>query len=506
MVEEHRRGAAEEIEELKARLAEAEQTLQAIREGTVDAIIGEQYQVFTLAGADQAYRLVVEQMSEGIVNFTPEGLILYCNRQFALMLATPIEQLIGASFFSFVPRAYLPLLRGFVSKPGHANIYLRTGVGWEVPVHISVSGLALPEMTAQVAVVTDLTEQRRHERVAADAQLVNSVIAQAQEAILICDVEGKVIHASRKAVELSGQTASTITCDGVLNRFGYNGQPVSLETLRRGAVPPGSELALQRDGMRENYLISYSSFADGAAQGSIITLVDITARKRAEQLKDEFISLVSHELRTPLTVLIGDIKVALSQGLSAEQVREMMQDADYAAEDLHDILENLVQLSRYQAGKLILSAARVNMAQLLEQNVARAREHAPDHLYTLHIEEGLPSVRVDATKFAQVIGNLLSNAAKYSPEGTEITVDAHRRGDSLLVSVADHGRGISPAEQQRLFQPFERLKEGRGNKPGLGLGLLVSRRLVEAHGGRIWVESEVGKGSKFTFSLPLGEQ
>jgi PAS domain S-box-containing protein len=232
-------------------------------------------------------------------------------------------------------------------------------------------------------------------------------------------------------------------------------------------------------------------------------VVDVTERKKAETLKDEFISMVSHELRTPLTIVIGNIKVALSSGLSTGQVKELIKDADLAAADLHDILENLVQLSRYQANKLSLNVTQPDICKLLEQSVAKVAQYAPEHRFTLKIKADLPPVKMDATKVSQIMGNLLSNAIKYSDEGSAVVVRADRKNDSLHISVINRGKGISFEEQQKLFQPFERLKETTGSKPGLGLGLLVCRRLVEAHGGKIWVESEEGRGSKFTFSLPV---
>jgi signal transduction histidine kinase len=237
----------------------------------------------------------------------------------------------------------------------------------------------------------------------------------------------------------------------------------------------------------------------------LLSINDITEHKRSDQIKDEFISLVSHELRTPLTVIIGNIKVALSEGFSLEQVKELIKDADYASEELRELLENLVQLSRYQAGKLAVSPACVDFKKLLERAIAKVQEHNPDHIYSLHVAEDLPQVKLDASKIVQVVDNLLSNATKYSPEGSDVAVIVRRRDSKVEVCVADHGQGISDEQKIRLFQPFERLNESRGNKPGLGLGLLVSRRLVEAHGGEIWVESEAGKGSRFIFTLPLDQ-
>jgi signal transduction histidine kinase len=126
------------------------------------------------------------------------------------------------------------------------------------------------------------------------------------------------------------------------------------------------------------------------------------------------------------------------------------------------------------------------------------------HKLSLDIAEYLPPVKADRLRLEQVLRNLVDNATKYSPSGTEIHVSVRGEdGDCLVIGVKDQGKGISRDEQSKLFQSFERLAETSTTKPGLGLGLLVCRRLVEAHGGEIWVESELGKGSTFWFTLPL---
>jgi PAS domain S-box-containing protein len=242
---------------------------------------------------------------------------------------------------------------------------------------------------------------------------------------------------------------------------------------------------------------------NGKITGVVLAFRDITERRKAEKVKDEFIGLVSHELRTPMTVIKGALKVAMSEGISPEDLKALITDAAESSEDLAQILDNLIELSRYQSDRLRLSMARRNIGQIIIDVVESEKKHLGSHRFTLDILKDLPMIDIDEVRLRQIIRNLLSNAAKYSPAGTEIKVSADRNGDSIVVGVKDEGKGISAGDQARLFQFFERLEEDITGKPGLGLGLLVCKRLVEAHSGRIWVESELGKGTTFRFSLPI---
>ena len=242
---------------------------------------------------------------------------------------------------------------------------------------------------------------------------------------------------------------------------------------------------------------------DGSVNYLLATYFDITERKKADELKDEFLGMVSHELKTPLTIVIGAIKVAMSKGLTLEEVQELLKDADVGAGALAQLLDNLVELSRYQADRLRLNRSFLDIASVISEIISKRQINTTSHRFSENIEDELPGVDADRTRFIHIINNLLDNAVKYSPEGTEVKISGRRNDGHILMSVSDQGKGISQEDQARLFQSFERLSETSTTKPGLGLGLLVCKRLVEAHGGKIWVESTLGKGSTFYFTLPV---
>ena len=235
--------------------------------------------------------------------------------------------------------------------------------------------------------------------------------------------------------------------------------------------------------------------------GVVLVFRDVTERNKVEQVKDDFIGMVSHELRTPLTVVTGAIHTAMLAGLPAKELPLLLQEAATGAASLSHILDNLLELSRHQAKRLLLNAEPLHIKEVTDNVLRQLRGKSPGHRLTADVPEQI-SIEADRVRVERILHNLVENAIKYSPQGGEIRIFVRRDDSSLTIGVSDQGIGISPEEQTRLFQPFQRGKSTKGIK-GLGLGLVVCLRLVEAHQGRMWVESEQEKGSTFYFTLPL---
>jgi PAS domain S-box-containing protein len=231
---------------------------------------------------------------------------------------------------------------------------------------------------------------------------------------------------------------------------------------------------------------------------------DIADRKKAEQMKDEFIGMVSHELKTPLTVIIGALSVAQSDGLSREEALELTRDAASSAGDLAIMVENLLELSRYQSDRFALNAQPVDIGLVVRDIISRHYSESAIHRLSMDIPTSLPTVTSDPVRIDLIIHNLVDNAIKYSPEGGDVKVFVHFENNHIIVGVSDQGIGISTEDQSRIFQRFERIDAYKTHSiAGVGLGLRVCRILAEVLGGRIWVESSTGKGSTFYFSLPF---
>jgi signal transduction histidine kinase len=218
---------------------------------------------------------------------------------------------------------------------------------------------------------------------------------------------------------------------------------------------------------------------------------------------------MSHELRTPLNAIIGFSQVLRQRlfGEINEKQDEYLDDILSSGNHLLSLINDVLDLSKIEAGQVELEIAAFSLREALERGVVMVREPAVKKDVRLSLDVG-PDVDVltgDARRLRQVVFNLLSNAVKFTPEGGSVTVAATRVDGEVQVSVTDTGPGIAPADQERIFDEFQQTDVGVQQGEGTGLGLALSKRLVELHGGRIWVESEPGHGSRFVFALPSDE-
>jgi signal transduction histidine kinase len=255
--------------------------------------------------------------------------------------------------------------------------------------------------------------------------------------------------------------------------------------------------------------------AEHAEPAAIVVHQDVTALKAAEQLKDEFISIAAHELRTPLAILTGFVQTLLNQTARgkgpalAEWQQKSLQSIDLATARLVDLAEDLLDVTRVQAGRLELQREPTDLVALARRVLARRQLTTERH--TLTLVTALPHlvVHADPRRMEQVLSNLIGNAIKYSPEGgtIEVTIRAEHETHEALLSVRDQGIGIPLHEQAQIFERFARAGNAQAyGIRGTGLGLYLCRELVEAHGGRIWLESTEGQGSMFFVALPLTTQ
>jgi len=231
----------------------------------------------------------------------------------------------------------------------------------------------------------------------------------------------------------------------------------------------------------------------------------------ASQAKSQFLASMSHELRTPLNAIIGFTQLMMDEvsGKINDKQRECLSDVLNSGQHLLNLVSDILDLSKVEAGKIELKMRALNLTAVIA-DVARNVKPMLDgnkHELTVSIEEGLPQVRADKSRLIQILFNLLSNAIKFTPPRGRIAIQASREGDWCQVSVVDNGPGIEKEVQERIFAIFTRsatLPDGK--KEGTGLGLALTRQFVEIMGGRIWIESEYGKGSRFTFTLPLATE
>jgi signal transduction histidine kinase len=234
-----------------------------------------------------------------------------------------------------------------------------------------------------------------------------------------------------------------------------------------------------------------------------------TELEAASQHKSEFLANMSHELRTPLNAIIGFSQVLRDEmvGSVNEKQAEYLDDIISSGNHLLSLINDVLDLSKVEAGQIELDVHPFSLREALERGVVMVRERAAEDGVRVGFTAD-PEVDVvdgDERRIKQVIFNLLSNAVKFTPAGGAVDVSATRADGEVLVSVADTGPGIAPEDFQRIFEEFQQTEAGGEQHEGTGLGLALSKRFVELHGGRIWLESEVGRGSTFTFALPIRE-
>ena len=233
-------------------------------------------------------------------------------------------------------------------------------------------------------------------------------------------------------------------------------------------------------------------------------IATLEAQRELARMQDEFVSTVSHELRTPLGFIKGYTTTLLRNDAEWDSGArlEFLKIIDEEADRLRELIDNLLDSSRLESGTLSMTLEPVRLGALLRDTVSRAQALYPGMPLSTDVPDDLPILQVDATRLSQVLDNLLSNADKYA-SGAEVTVSARVEGPAVVVRVGDQGPGIPPQHQPHLFERFFRVPGAKSVIRGTGLGLYICRKIVEAHGGEIKVESGAGGGTCFVFSLPL---
>ena len=246
----------------------------------------------------------------------------------------------------------------------------------------------------------------------------------------------------------------------------------------------------------------------------LLSLGDITDRKQVEEslreldrMKSEFIDTISHELRTPLHSIKGFNKLILDGLVTDPEVqREFQNTIDRETDRLGKLIDDLLDVSRLNSGRFDLQKQPTSIEEVIGSAIQSLYATASERniAFKAEVQAGLPHIEADEARIRQVVVNLLSNAVKFSPSGAEVTVGASLRDDAILVQIQDQGVGIPEEAKTRIFERFYRVDSSlTRNTVGTGLGLYISKQLVEAHDGSIWLESALNEGSTFSFLLPL---
>ena len=509
--------------ELQDRLSEAEETLRAIRNGEVDAFVGagpEGERIYTLKGADEAYRLMVQEMAEGALTLSSEGLILFANEQFASILGIPLAETIGSRFQDFVSLdrrdALSALIAGAQTGKQKAELYVQGSAG-VVPINISLNRMDQAGTCCVCAVVTDLTEAKRRQTKEACRQQearFRYLTESMPQKIFTAKPNGDVDYFNAEWMAFTGLEFEQIK-DWGWTQFIH---PEDLENTLRGwrhAVETGENFLFvhrfrRHDGEYRWHLSRAQALRDDS--GKISTWIgsntDIHEQKeterelqRANEDLNQFAFAASHELQEPLRMITVYSQLLL-EGYRGQLDGQASVCVDFITQGSNRMRELLADLLAYaQVNASMQRPVESVDLNLIFQDVSVTLQKLIEESSAVVTCASLPVVRGYPAHFRQLFQNLIGNAIKYRGENPpRIHLSAENQDSVARLSVADNGLGIDPEYHKKVFGVFKRL-HGK-DVPGTGIGLAICQRVVERYGGRIWVESRTGQGATFYFTLP----
>jgi PAS domain S-box-containing protein len=395
-----------------------------------------------------------------------------------------------------------------------------TAVGGGLGLLLVVSMVLLHRDSLSLLSVRDLTEQKLEER----TNLLNEVILHAPLGVMRVGPDYRVIDANPRMGTLLHAPEQIMVGSLVAEYLSPEETARVLEEFKpldAGAVDnvegdspvkraDGSEVWLHwsvtavrsRRGKLEYYLAMFEDITS-KHEAEETAAANLASLERLNQLKSEFVSMVSHEFRTALVGIQGFSEILMTESSGPEEVKGLAGDIFSDAQRLNRMINEMLDLDRMEAGKIRIQPKPVDINSLVRAVVDRARASSNNHDLRIELDDALPIINADPDRLIQVISNLISNAVKYSPDGGEVTISTAAENGQVHVAVRDQGVGIPPEFLGRLFGRYERFESNRTSKVvGTGLGLAICRQIIELHGGRIWVDSTVGEGSTFQFTVP----
>jgi len=482
---------------------------------------------------------ILENSIVGIAFLNREGRARWVNSAMAQIFRTPRENLLFTSLEPFYADSKVYHSTGDAvaaaveaGRSFEAELRMRRADGEQFWAYLSGRAVSATDLLqGTVWVVMDITRRKQLEHALQLKTAEQEAILQSALIGISLVVDSAFQWVNRTLADMFDYSSSSLIGQHASCLFaGEQGWDAFLEHVRnsldeRGGYS-GEHLLARRDGRTIWVRLQGTRLdPDDPQRGSLWTFVDISEHKRAEEevrraldkekelgaLKSRFVSMTSHEFRTPLAGILSSVELLRHYGtrLPEEEKVELFEQIEASVERMTSMLDNILLIGRNDAKGLRFAPTSIDLAALcreLAEEASRSRPGAPDRprleLQLAGVEQPL---LLDPTLLRHILGNLLSNAFKYSPRGGQVTLIARHAGDSVQLEVSDQGIGIPPEDQQRLFESFHRASNV-GNIAGTGLGLSIVKQSVELHGGSISVGSEPGQGTRFSVTIPLGTE
>jgi len=481
--------------------------------------------------ADEAIwrRILIEQSRDGIVILDQTGKVYEANRRFTEMLGYSPEEMSQLHVWDWdtqwTPEHLLDMIKTVDEAGDHFETYHQRKDGTIVDVEISTNGATFAGKKLIFCVCRDITERKHMEQaLRLSEEKFSKAFRSSPDSIVITRLsDGVYMEVNDSFTRVFGFSREEVIghSSGDINIWAQPGDRKNMvrRILENDRVRNEEYQFRTKSGEIRTVLFSADKMEYEGEHCILSVANDITDYKRmeaqasdaeklreVERLRTELLANVSHELRTPLASIKGFATMLMDydKRLKYSEKREYLETIDKNADRLVELIEQLLEMSRFGVGMMSISKKPASVITLCREIIAEAMVRAPAHKFVLALPARLPRMNMDEQRVRQVLDNLIDNAVKYSDTGTEITLIARKTGTEMLFAVTDRGSGIS---KNNLSHVFERaFHSSRGQKsgiPGAGLGLPICKALVEAHGGRIWIESEEGMGTKCFFTLPL---
>jgi two-component system, OmpR family, phosphate regulon sensor histidine kinase PhoR len=410
---------------------------------------------------------------------------------FILLIAGGVSLLFSRSFTSRVER-----LKDFSRRVAEGDFrpLPRDGSGDAV----EALGISLNRTAARLdRTIQTLTEERN---------LSSAILGSMVEGVAVVNGSERLVFANPGFAEILGLDVPPTSGSALVEVVR---QTELLEAVRKVlAGEPRVQSEIVTGTLRQHYFaITVAAVRAGDTSGAVVVLHDITELRKLERVRRDFVANVSHEFRTPLTAIQGFAETLLAGAIDDSQNRTRFLEIILEhSRRLARLTEDLLVLSKMDAERLELEIRRLGVSQLIEScfETAQRRGAEKDLRISVSLPPNLPDIAGDRRRLAEVLQNLLDNAIQYTLPGGQIIVSAESAEKEIILTVSDTGIGIPKADQPRIFERFYRVDVARSREAGgTGLGLAIAKHLVEVHGGRLWVDSEIGQGSQFHFSVPL---